>query len=108
MTNDNVFEAVRAFVIQKTLYCTTDINEITELQKDLGIYGDDATEFLLSFGEEFNVDLSGFPADKYFKSEGGELPLLHFFMKLFKINTETHLPITIGDLVEAVRIGKLK
>jgi hypothetical protein len=47
----------------------------TDIAKDLGVDGDDATEFMLKFRREFDVDLSSFRFDRYFGGEGFRLIL---------------------------------
>lgn len=42
----------------------------TTLEKDLGMSGDDALEFIAEVGLRFNVDVSAFQFSKYFYSEG--------------------------------------
>lgn len=74
----------------------------TRLYEDLNIYGDDAFEFMVSFGKKFNVDLSGFDFNKYFKSEGFDL-----FGGFFNPVGYFKKPITLGDLEQAVINGKM-
>ena len=45
----------------------------TEMQRDLGVYGDDAMEFLLAYSKAFHVDLSQFMAADYFDGEGMDI-----------------------------------
>lgn len=78
----------------------------TMLEKDLGMSGDDAGEFLEGYAKYFGVDLSGFRVDWYFFPEGsdllGILPLL--FPKTY---VEPFKELTIGALVKGVRAGRL-
>jgi hypothetical protein len=51
------------------------------LYEDLGIYGDDATDLLISYGKRFNVDVSKFMAADYFKGKG--VDMIGNFTRLF-------------------------
>lgn len=42
----------------------------TDIQHDLNIYGDDASEFIQMFAVKFKVDISSFKFDYYFRGEG--------------------------------------
>lgn len=74
--------------------------EIT-LEEDLKITGDDADEFIIAFGKEFNVDISEFDFSKYFDAEGQGC------LNLFFWKPPNKAPITLGDLYNAVIAGKL-
>lgn len=83
------------------------INKGNNLQGDLKIWGDDAFEFIEAFSKEFNVDLSQFEFDKYFKAEGDwVLPSIVGF--LLGNRKQAYVPITLGDLEQAVIRGKLE
>jgi acyl carrier protein len=47
--------------------------ENAEMENDLGIRGDDAMDFIIAFGTEFNVDISDFMAADYFSPEGDSI-----------------------------------
>jgi acyl carrier protein len=92
----DVFTELRAFTIKQA---ATDepINHQTRLYEDLGIYGDDAVEFLIAFGKKFNVDVSKFMAADYFKGEGASF---------FDIEKPTK-PLTLLHLKKAIIAGRL-
>jgi|SRR5579872_4054632 len=46
------------------------IQDDSRIEEDLRIYGDDAVELLITYGKEFNVDVSRFMAADYFSGEG--------------------------------------
>ena len=77
------------------------------MQRDFGIYGDDAVEFLLAYAAAFKVDVSRFMAADYFAGEG--LDLLAWFkpIKKYKELTVLHLQqgIAAGRLDETVIRG---
>jgi hypothetical protein len=45
---------------------TTPITPQTDVRLDLGMYGDDAGEFLEWYNQEFNVDMNNFVFAKHF------------------------------------------
>lgn len=91
---------VKAFVAMQASFNFEDLSLQTRLSEDLGVDGDDAVEFLEKFSEEFNVDLSSFPYNRHFTSEG--LSLLWLLAPENKL-----VPVTLQDLVDAVKAGKL-
>jgi hypothetical protein len=70
----------------------------TDLEKELGVTGDDAEEFMLKFQREFDVDLSNFRFNRYF---GGEGFMLIPFIKSLHGKGEVRDPLTITDLFDA-------
>jgi len=103
---DQIFNRIKTFVIKKRWEYDFPLTRETTLQKDLKIYGDDADEFIIAFGKEFNVDISQFRIQDYFESEGDPVALsvLRFFGK----KKPPFKPITLGDLERAVIKGKLE
>lgn len=55
------------------------IQRETRIEQDLKITGEDAIEFIVAFGKEFNVDVSNFMAEEYFEPEG--MCLFSFFRR---------------------------
>jgi len=82
-----------------------DIHLGSMIEKDLGIYGDDAVELILGFGKKFDVDVSEFMADKYFSAEGDFI--LPALLRLLIGNKTTKYELTIKNLVDAVKYKKL-
>lgn len=82
-----------------------DIHLGSMIEKDLGIYGDDAVELILGFGKKFDVDVSKFKAAKYFSAEGDFI--LPPFLKFLMVNKKTKDELTIKNLVDAVKYKKL-
>ena len=78
----------------------------TRLLEDLGLDGDDASEFLAAYAERFHVDLTGMQFDRHFGSEGASplelVTALLYWLGLWRID---HVPITIGDLVQSANRG---
>ncbi|GHT93368.1 hypothetical protein AGMMS49545_12540 [Betaproteobacteria bacterium] len=112
---------------------TEKISLSTKIADDLWADGDDALEFLEKFSEEFDVDISEFEFNRYFSTERDTsrffvkliffifiafclilfnkffiilifLILLLFFKRLF---VSPQFSLTVGDLVCAVKTGKL-
>ncbi len=73
---------------------------------DLGIDGDDAMDLLDAYSDKFCVDMSNFKFDEYFGSEGFDffksLYELLFYRKKLRLKK-----LTVGDLVEAAKRGRL-
>lgn len=64
------------------------------IEDDLGISGDDAYDFIISYSKRFSIDISGFSFSKYFHSE------VTFFIT-------DKSPLTIGMLNQAIKDKKL-
>ena len=83
------------------------LTEAVRLYEDLGIYGDDAVEFLIKFSKEFNVNVSNFMAADYFKGDGVDfiMPIINLFSKRKAQSVKKTL--TLGHLEKAIMAGKL-
>lgn len=105
MAND-VFERLKDFVSEQAFIDKGDLSRESRIQEDLGITGDDSDEFLLAYGEKFKVDLSEFDIAKYFKPEGDTIlpALIRFFTGK---KPPEYLPLTLGDLENGIKRGKL-
>lgn len=79
------------------------INEFTRIEDDLFIYGDDAAEFMLEYSKKFNVDLSNFIFERYYTKETSFYNIYKFIPCLNK----NRMVITLGDLENGIRLGKL-
>ena len=78
----------------------------SRLEQDLGLTGDDATEFIEKWAQRFKVDVQGFASRRYFGPEGYDLisPLLGLFAERFR--RPARVPLTLGMLAEAMRRGR--
>jgi len=104
--NDEVFEKIRLMVIDKMGKYRKPLVRDTTLEKDLGVSGDDAVEFLLDFGKEFNVDMSNFDIKKYFFPDGDSI--LPAIVRLFTGKRQRkEKELRLGDLEKAVIAGRL-
>ena len=71
----------------------------TDIEKHIGITGDDAADYMLAFSKSYNVDMSGFDFDQHFDPEGAGW--------LFPDSINHHkTPVTIGRLLDAAERGK--
>ena len=94
--------------IDEEWFLVPNMNETTRIEEDLGITGDDAVEFLIAFGKKFDVDISRFNMADYFHGEGWSFDC--FFYKLqwwFYKRKYVKKVLTIGDLLEAIRVKRL-
>ncbi len=65
---------------------------------DIGMFGDDKYNFIVDFAKEFNLNIEGFPFNKYIDDEGG-----NFIRRiLFKKRLRKIYPITILMLISWV------
>jgi len=78
----------------------------SRLEQDLGLTGDDATEFIAAWAQRFKVDVQGFCSRRYFGPEGNDVlsPLLGLFSKRFR--RPAAVPLTLAMLAVAMRRGR--
>jgi Protein of unknown function (DUF1493) len=76
------------------------ITASTGMQRDLGVYGDDAVEFLVAYGKAFQVDVSRFMAADYFDGEG--MDVLAWFKPVKK-----RKELTVGHLQQGIVAKRL-
>lgn len=80
------------------------VGRYTQLARDLGMDGDDASEFLEAFSKQFAVDMSAFRFDAFFGPEAGPNPFV-FLAALLGWRRKLH-PITVADLAAAAAAHK--
>ena len=104
------FEQVKEFVNESSGPCPEGrLVRTTRLERDLGITGDDAVEFLEAFVEKFNLDMSDFDMTKYFSGEGFMLDFYSIFKyikgeKIYRYKKH----MTIEYLANAIKAGKIE
>lgn len=113
--SDEIFNKIKTFVYESGwgytlpfpfLFKKKTITRETTIEGDLKITGDDSDEFLIAFGKEFNVDISGFKIGDYFGSEGD--PVLRTLNRiLIRRKKRSKKTLTIRHLEKAVLAGKL-
>lgn len=79
----------------------------TRLVEDLKLDGDDAVDALLEISKGCSMDVSGFDSSLYFRSEPTLLSLFRFLPSQKK-RAVPKQPITVGELVDAARRGRLQ
>ncbi len=75
----------------------------TKIEADLGVTGDDASEFIEQFVTYFNVGYEGFNIGEYFGFEGFDpLGMSTIYNKVFRKNTSKRSKheLTLGELEE--------
>jgi len=106
----DISESLKKFIIKARWEYKFPLMTDTRLYEDLKIYGDDAVEFLIDFGKEFNVDVSNFMAADYFKGESGVdfiTPIINLFKKDKIKPTKATKTLTLGHLEKAISVGRL-
>ncbi|WP_159800199.1 DUF1493 family protein [Flavobacterium sp. MK4S-17] len=95
MYKERYLGEIRKFIFEERGRYRFEIETHHSLQSDLGIYGVDASEFILNFSNKFGVNISNFDVDKYFMPEG-----------YYSIHEE-YPNLTIGDLLTSIEKGIL-
>lgn len=104
--SEEVLNKIKKFAVKQAAVEEEEITENASIEDDLGVYGDDAIEFIIAFGKEFNVDVSKFMAADYFSPEGDViLPAIIRFFTGKKKRKQKDLKIM--HLEKAVIAGKL-
>jgi acyl carrier protein len=103
---NEIFESIKEFSVKQQGINESDVTQNASLQNDLGIYGDDAIDFLVAFSKKFNVDISKFMAADYFNPEG--VDVVGTIVRLFTGKKKKEKKeLTMRHLEKAVRAGKL-
>lgn len=106
MTDTEIFDSVVSFIISEYWGKKNKFTLNTTLEKDLGISGDDGSEFLEKFLNEFKIDYDADRVDpgKYFGDEG--FGLIDFRIFFGKKRKGPFYDLTIGHLIEVVKRGQ--
>ena len=97
--NEEIFEKIKAFTLDKWFQTDTPWTRETRIEEDLGINGGDGVDFILAYGKHFKVDISNFMAADYFEPEG---------MNLITPRTiPNKKTLTLGHLEKGVIAGRL-
>lgn len=102
---DKSLESLFLFVKKESCLEDETIGLDTSLEDDLGMYGDDAVEFILNYAKHYGVDVSNFMAADYFSSEGRSA-LSVVFSSLFR-DGKKRKPLTVRHLYNGIRYGRL-
>jgi len=94
-----LFNRILTFVYSET-GTRKQLSGNTDIERDLGVTGIDAEEFMFKFQQEFDVDLSNFRFDRYFGPEGADpIGLIKTLLGM----GEKRDPLTIGHLFNAAK-----
>ncbi|HSR49453.1 MAG TPA: DUF1493 family protein [Acidobacteriota bacterium] len=97
---NETYRRVKRFIADFRRTPESKITPESRIPQDLGIDGDDASEFLGAFMEGFEVDMSDFEFSKYFQPEGCN-PFFFVYSLFFKRDNLRSTPLTVGDLVRS-------
>ncbi|NAW50018.1 DUF1493 family protein [Elizabethkingia argentiflava] len=95
---------LKAFICKCLMIEKDKISQDTSVNQDLGLYGEEAFEFILDFSKSFNVDISHFEFHKYFKPE---MDAITGFIGWKAGLEKKRLPLFVSDLEEAIKKGVL-
>ncbi len=97
------YESVIYLIAELAGVSPSRITSSTRIREDLGVDGDDASEFMKAFAIRFQVDLAAFQLARHFGPEGSWSPIYALYC-LFTGKGRTE-PITVAQLVEAAERG---
>ena len=104
--NEETFDKLKSFVINQSAVQDEEVTRESKIQDELGIYGDDAMDFLIAYGRSFNVDITKFMAADYFSAEGDPiLPAIIRFLTNRKKRQRKVL--TVRHLEKGILAGRL-
>lgn len=97
MKNDaDLVKRLFLFVKSEARVDDEEISMDTRLEDDLGVYGDDAVDFIVKYSETFNVDVAGFNIKDFFSPEHD------FLYKLLFMRSSSRRPLTVRDLYNGI------
>lgn len=103
--NNIEYRGLIEFISKELSIKRTKIQPDSKLENDLGVYGDEMSDFLILYSKKYNVDLSEFAFDKYFSDEGDKISqalLIWLGMK------KKPKDLTVYDLYTGIKNGFLK
>lgn len=107
----HLIEEIEDFARKESgIFPSKTINQLTTIEDDLQITGDDAVDFMEKFFEKFEVDYATFDFHRYFNGEGLNpfkmllLPFPGFRAKLRK--EAMKVPLTLEMLARAVELKR--
>lgn len=98
------YKKLYTLIFKVTNRRVTEADDGLRLEEDLGIYGDEAVDFIAQYAETFQVDVSQFPIYEYFNMETDAVSL--FFRKWLGFSKKKKT-LTISDLKIAILNRKL-
>jgi len=91
----DMLDEIKRFIIAERWNYDFPIESSTSLRKDLRLFGDDASEFLMKFCKKYSISYKDFNFDDYFPPETN---WLDFFKK-----KKEYKSFTVGDLMLAIK-----
>jgi acyl carrier protein len=104
---NEIFEELKNFVVKQSCVDDEVITDKTKIEDDLGVSGADGVEFIVAYGREFNVDVSGFMAADYFSPEGGGVLSTLIKTLIGGKDESSEKILTVGHLLKGVQAGRL-
>jgi hypothetical protein len=101
--NELNFDEIQSFVSEFCLIKKEKLTPESTLYRDLGLYGDEAFDFMLDFFNKYEINRTGFCFTKYFLPEGSVRELFH---RLFNRKESKYLTITLQHLLEVAKAKK--
>ena len=98
LTIHDIIALIKAHTGSKKVYPDTDIND------DLGVYGDDFEELLINYHDQYDVDMDGFLWYFHYEEEANSFPGGLFF-KPSNYRVE-RIPVTPEMLLQFAKSGK--
>src|SRR5687768_5786102 len=99
-------ERVRLLVAAYTFLEPEIVELASRLREDLHINGDDAEELMVVFSATLGVDLADFDLSRHFDPEPYWCPLRWLIGPRPRPRSMPHIPLTVGELVKAARVGR--
>ena len=104
--NDEIFNTLKEFVIKQSAVDDEEITMDTQIENELGVTGDDAVDFMIAYGNTFNVDVTKFMAADYFGPERNVF-LSELFRVIFAYREKKRKILTVGHLEKGILAGRL-
>jgi len=100
-----LLESLKKFTQNETGRDCVKMTEDTPLEEGLGIYGDDASDYILAFRKQFKVDVSKFMAGDYFIGEG--VPISSIVRAIVGKQNKQKKQLLVLHLINAIKEGRL-
>jgi hypothetical protein len=102
---EDIFKEIRTLISGFAGISLKKIMMESNLEMDLGIYGDDEEELILAYAKKFNVDLSKFNIADHVAPEGDTF--IPWIISVFSSKPKKRVDLKVSDLVDGVLSGIL-
>lgn len=99
------FERVAQLIVEKCGVRRADVRPDSDLERDVGVTGDDAGDLMTAYAREFGVDLTEFEFLRHFGREGC-LPGFGLYWRFRHGYAIGAVPVTPRLLADAARQGR--